>query len=154
MIEDFYRIKRLPPYVFAEVNALKARAQLHKTQRADGGWGWRLDEDSDALGTGLALYALAASGVGIGLLVALFTAGALRNRPIARPPLTTAFGGLYHHVTQQRMPGQSFGPTNINFGLLPRMEVRAKKRERKRMMAERADGDFQRWWAELDRAAA
>ncbi|MBV9861322.1 MAG: LL-diaminopimelate aminotransferase [Alphaproteobacteria bacterium] len=30
MQEEFYRIKRLPPYVFAEVNALKARA------RADG----------------------------------------------------------------------------------------------------------------------
>jgi alanine-synthesizing transaminase len=27
MPEDFYRIKRLPPYVFAEVNALKARAR-------------------------------------------------------------------------------------------------------------------------------
>ncbi|MEE8445255.1 MAG: LL-diaminopimelate aminotransferase [Alphaproteobacteria bacterium] len=30
MDEDFYRIKRLPPYIFAEVNAMKARA------RADG----------------------------------------------------------------------------------------------------------------------
>src|ERR1700689_1908771 len=27
MQEDFYRIKRLPPYVFAEVNALKAKAR-------------------------------------------------------------------------------------------------------------------------------
>src|SRR5260370_4295932 len=27
MQEEFYRIKRLPPYVFAEVNALKARAR-------------------------------------------------------------------------------------------------------------------------------
>ena len=27
MKDEFYRIKRLPPYVFAEVNALKARAR-------------------------------------------------------------------------------------------------------------------------------
>ena len=27
MPEDFYRIKRLPPYVFSEVNALKAQAR-------------------------------------------------------------------------------------------------------------------------------
>src|ERR671925_561316 len=27
MPEDFYRIKRLPPYVFSEVNALKAKAR-------------------------------------------------------------------------------------------------------------------------------
>src|SRR3984885_14863954 len=27
MQEEFYRIKRLPPYVFAEVNALKAKAR-------------------------------------------------------------------------------------------------------------------------------
>ena len=29
MPEEFYRIKRLPPYVFAEVNELKARARAH-----------------------------------------------------------------------------------------------------------------------------
>ena len=27
MPEEFYRIKRLPPYVFAEVNSLKAEAR-------------------------------------------------------------------------------------------------------------------------------
>ena len=27
MSEEFYRIKRLPPYVFTEVNALKAEAR-------------------------------------------------------------------------------------------------------------------------------
>ena len=42
MQEEFYRIKRLPPYVFAEVNALKARA------RAAGSKCFAIDkEDSD-----------------------------------------------------------------------------------------------------------
>ena len=39
MIEDFYRIKRLPPYVFAEVNALKARARAAGEDIIDFGMG-------------------------------------------------------------------------------------------------------------------
>ena len=39
MIEDFYRIKRLPPYVFAEVNALKARARSAGEDIIDFGMG-------------------------------------------------------------------------------------------------------------------
>ena len=39
MPEDFYRIKRLPPYVFAEVNALKARARASGRDVIDLGMG-------------------------------------------------------------------------------------------------------------------
>ena len=39
MIEDFHRIKRLPPYVFAEVNALKARARAGGADIIDLGMG-------------------------------------------------------------------------------------------------------------------
>jgi alanine-synthesizing transaminase len=39
MTEDFYRIKRLPPYVFAEVNALKARARAAGRDVIDLGMG-------------------------------------------------------------------------------------------------------------------
>ncbi|MEM7225753.1 MAG: LL-diaminopimelate aminotransferase [Pseudomonadota bacterium] len=39
MIEEFYRIKRLPPYVFAEVNALKARARTAGEDIIDFGMG-------------------------------------------------------------------------------------------------------------------
>ncbi len=31
--EDFYRIKRLPPYVFAEVNRMKAAARARGARR-------------------------------------------------------------------------------------------------------------------------
>ena len=37
--EDFYRIKRLPPYVFAEVNALKAKARAAGRDVIDLGMG-------------------------------------------------------------------------------------------------------------------
>ncbi len=39
MPEDFYRIKRLPPYVFAEVNALKAKARAAGRDVIDLGMG-------------------------------------------------------------------------------------------------------------------
>ena len=58
---------------------------------------------------------------------------------------TTALGGLYHHITRPRGPGEAFSPTNINFGLLPPIEVRAKKRDRKRLIAERAARDLTPW---------
>ncbi|MEO0728938.1 MAG: LL-diaminopimelate aminotransferase [Pseudomonadota bacterium] len=39
MIDDFHRIKRLPPYVFAEVNALKAKARANGSDIIDLGMG-------------------------------------------------------------------------------------------------------------------
>lgn len=81
----------------------------------------------------------------MGLLVALFLAGRLQGRPITAPPETTAFGGLYNHVTRERGPKEAFSPTNINFGLLPRIDVRAKKPVRKKLIAERAIRDFGPW---------
>ena len=39
MQDEFYRIKRLPPYVFAEVNALKARARAAGRDVIDLGMG-------------------------------------------------------------------------------------------------------------------
>src|SRR5258706_16174169 len=39
MPEEFYRIKRLPPYVFAEVNALKAQARGERRDVIDLGMG-------------------------------------------------------------------------------------------------------------------
>src|SRR5678816_3024752 len=39
MTDDFYRIQRLPPYVFAEVNAMKAAARLRGEDVVDLGMG-------------------------------------------------------------------------------------------------------------------
>ena len=39
MQEEFYRIKRLPPYVFAEVNQMKAKARANGDDIIDFGMG-------------------------------------------------------------------------------------------------------------------
>ena len=83
----------------------------------------------------------------IGLLAALFLDGRLKGRAVAPPPPTTAFGALYQHLTRPRQPGEPFSPTNINFGLLPPLDVRAKKRDRRALHAHRAEADLLPWLA-------
>jgi methylenetetrahydrofolate--tRNA-(uracil-5-)-methyltransferase len=80
----------------------------------------------------------------MGLLVAWLIAG----RIDAPPPPTTMLGGLYHHVTQPREEGAKYGPTNVNYGLLPPLPG-TRKDNRKPRMAERAREDLASW---LERA--
>jgi methylenetetrahydrofolate--tRNA-(uracil-5-)-methyltransferase len=80
----------------------------------------------------------------MGLLVAWLLAGELTGKTVTPPPLTTMFGGLYNHVTAAREPKYKYGPTNVNYGLLPPLpDVR--KDHRKHRMAERATADFEAW---------
>jgi methylenetetrahydrofolate--tRNA-(uracil-5-)-methyltransferase len=81
----------------------------------------------------------------MGLLAAWFTAARLRGEVMAPPPVTTALGGLHHHIARRREPGERFQPTNINFGLLPRVEGKARKRDRGALVAERAARDLEAW---------
>jgi methylenetetrahydrofolate--tRNA-(uracil-5-)-methyltransferase len=85
----------------------------------------------------------------IGLLVALFVYGRLRNQSVSLPPETTAFGALYHHITRPRQPREPFSPTNINFGLLPPLPQRAKKRDRRALHARRAEEALGPWLREV-----
>jgi methylenetetrahydrofolate--tRNA-(uracil-5-)-methyltransferase len=81
----------------------------------------------------------------MGLLAGLFLHGRLSGRPVAPPPPTTAFGALYQHLMRPRQPGEPFQPTNINFGLLPPLDGRAKKRERRALHAQRAESAWATW---------
>jgi methylenetetrahydrofolate--tRNA-(uracil-5-)-methyltransferase len=90
----------------------------------------------------------------MGLLVALFTEARLRGRSVPPPPPTTAFGGLYHHATAPRAAGQTYSPTNVNFGLMPTLPGRVPKNARKQRLADRAAEDFDAWLASLARLAA
>jgi methylenetetrahydrofolate--tRNA-(uracil-5-)-methyltransferase len=61
-------------------------------------------------------------------------------------------GGLYQHVTARRAAGYKYGPTNVNYGLLPPLpDVR--KDNKKPRMAQRANAALEGWLAELGRSA-
>ncbi len=81
----------------------------------------------------------------IGLLAGRFVADRLDGRAALPPPAATAIGGLYYHLTRRRQPDEPFSPTNVNFGLLPPLEGRAKKRDRRALHAERARAALGTW---------
>lgn len=80
----------------------------------------------------------------MGMMVAWLLAGELTGRAAVPPPPTTMMGGLYHHVTQPREGDYKYGPTNVNYGLLPPLPG-VRKDNRKQRMAERANVDFDAW---------
>src|SRR5688572_21512349 len=86
----------------------------------------------------------------MGLVVAWLLAAELRGRTAPAPPPTTMLGGLYHHVTAPREANYKYGPTNVNYGLLPPLPG-TRKDNRKQRMAERARTDLESW---LDAARA
>jgi methylenetetrahydrofolate--tRNA-(uracil-5-)-methyltransferase len=80
----------------------------------------------------------------MGLVVAWMLAGELTGRAAPPPPPTTMMGGLYQHVTAPRGERYKYGPTNVNYGLLPPLEG-VRKDHRKQRMAERAGRDLEAW---------
>ena len=65
------------------------------------------------------------------------------------PPPTTMIGGLYRYLRDAR-PG-NFQPMNSNWGLVDPLPKRVKnKREKRVLLAERAQADFLSW---MDEAA-
>jgi methylenetetrahydrofolate--tRNA-(uracil-5-)-methyltransferase len=83
----------------------------------------------------------AACGLWLGMLLAARALG--RAMPqLPPPPTDTALGALLHHL---RTPAKNFQPSNVNFGLMPELTQRAKKRDRKALYAERARASFATW---------
>ena len=82
----------------------------------------------------------------MGLVVAWMLAAELTGRAAPPPPPTTMMGGLYHHVTAPREADYKYGPTNVNYGLLPPLPG-VRKDHRKERMSERARADLETWLA-------
>ncbi|HEY5239731.1 MAG TPA: methylenetetrahydrofolate--tRNA-(uracil(54)-C(5))-methyltransferase (FADH(2)-oxidizing) TrmFO [Rhizomicrobium sp.] len=86
----------------------------------------------------------------IGMLAGRFAAAELRGEETTLPPPTTAFGALLGHITGGA-DEKTFQPMNVNFGLFP--ELKARGKDRKKMMAHRAIADLEAWLRPQSEAA-
>ena len=87
----------------------------------------------------------AACGLWVGMTIAARLTG--QEEPAA-PPLETALGGLLGHL---RLPVKKFQPSNAHFGLMPDLDERAKKKDRKALFSQRAREAFAGWLAGVAR---
>ena len=85
----------------------------------------------------------------IGLLVAMMLTDKIENREINFPPRKSAMGSLLNAITEER---EHFQPTNINFSLLPPLEIpegvknkKIPKREKRDRMLVFAKKAFSEW---------
>ena len=84
----------------------------------------------------------------MGLLAGINAFREARGRDPVFPPPTTAIGALIHYITHsQTIP---FQPMNINFGLFPSLQGKARGRERRRLLAERALNEMKMWKKEIE----
>jgi methylenetetrahydrofolate--tRNA-(uracil-5-)-methyltransferase len=88
----------------------------------------------------------------VGLLAGRFAAAELKGEALRPPPATTAMGALLAHITGGADEA-SYQPMNVNFGLFPPIEGRAKKAERKKRYTDRARAALADWQSELQSAA-
>jgi methylenetetrahydrofolate--tRNA-(uracil-5-)-methyltransferase len=80
----------------------------------------------------------------IGLLAGRFAAAELGGKTIAPPPPTTALGALLGHITGGA-DADTYQPMNVNFGLFPPLDERARKADRKALMTARAREALTSW---------
>lgn len=79
----------------------------------------------------------------MGLLAGINAWLASEERDPVAPPPTTAIGALLHYITHTT--AVPFQPMNINFGLFPPLQGRAKGRKKRQLLAQRALKDLGQW---------
>jgi methylenetetrahydrofolate--tRNA-(uracil-5-)-methyltransferase len=84
----------------------------------------------------------------VGLLAARFAASELRGEALPSPPPETALGALLVHITGGA-DAETFQPMNVNFGLMPPIEGRSKKADRKKAYTDRARTRLASWLAQI-----
>lgn len=74
-----------------------------------------------------------------GINVALQIASIFSNDKLNPLPETTIMGAMARYIST---PNKSFAPINANFGIIPELEVKHKKKERKELYVKRAQSDL------------
>jgi methylenetetrahydrofolate--tRNA-(uracil-5-)-methyltransferase len=84
----------------------------------------------------------------VGILAARFAAAEHRGDTLTPPPPETALGALLGHITGGA-DAETFQPMNVNFGLMPPIEGRWKRADRKKAYTDRARLAFTGWLEQL-----
>ncbi len=92
--------------------------------------------------------------IAAGMLAGLYAAAQAHGVETAPVPRTTALGSLVHYITHAE--AKNFQPANITFDLLEPLEEQTRrkvrdKKERHRIVCERALAAFDAWWAQFER---
>jgi len=84
----------------------------------------------------------------MGLLAGINAFRKARGMETVFPSSNTAIGALIHYITHS--PTIPFQPMNINFGLFPPLQGKARGRERRRLLAKRALNEMEKWMKEME----
>jgi len=84
----------------------------------------------------------------MGLLAGRFAAAEIAGADMAPPPVETALGALLGHITGGA-EAATYQPMNVNFGLFPPLETKARKADRKAAYTSRAREALEEWQAAL-----
>jgi methylenetetrahydrofolate--tRNA-(uracil-5-)-methyltransferase len=84
----------------------------------------------------------------VGLLAARFAVAEQSGHPLPSPPAETAIGALLAHITGGA-DADTFQPMNVNFGLMPPIEGRQKRADRKKAYTDRARAALASWFEQL-----
>lgn len=87
----------------------------------------------------------------MGLVAGIQASRYLQGLNPVSPPATTMIGSLLRYITEPAVT--AFQPMNANFGLLPAFEHRVSKKDRKRLLAERALSDITAWNSSVHRGS-
>ena len=86
-----------------------------------------------------------------GLWLGHMLASKVKGKKLLEPPVESCFGALLSHLRTEQ---KNFQPSNIQFGLTPPLNRKAKKKDRKRFYAERAREAFTQWRTQVDSSLA
>ena len=156
--EIFRMIPGLEQAIFARLGGLHRNTFLNSPKLLDSTLRLQADSRLRFAGqvTGVEGYVESAA---VGLLAGRFAAAERQGRTAEAPPATTALGALIGHITGGHLDGGkgSFQPMNINYGLLPPVDVpkraedgrrlgaKEKTRGKKQLIGERALRDLEGW---------
>ena len=168
--EIFRMIPGLENAVFARLGGLHRNTFLNSPKVLDHSLRLKADPRLRFAGqiTGVEGYVESAA---IGLLAGRLAAAQQCGQTLNAPPPTTALGALLNHITgghitvEGQSGSRSFQPMNINYGLLPPIEIpkpadgkrlrgKEKTRAKKKAMSLRALDDLSRWITNPQQVAA